>query len=253
MSAIRRKITSPKATIREIIRAIIDRASQNDNTSLVLFDDGALNAAVTAHCGAEAVANSALDTLIVVNYEDTSKAQRLHEMIDALKPKLVTVLKPEGRIEERCQNYSLSIVSDNENALILSSSDLTDYFVGTGERNFSAHHALEPLLKSEVERIAKEIIDFNNSTLTKELADPRNTCIDNRLAAQDSPHNTDFALCAVLAAKETECELLLGSYKEHPISEWFQRTRYTRSISNLDYNKLRDRFLDICTDPSVEI
>ena len=261
MSAIRYRMREPELTIRQLVRTIIDEASVRGKTNLAIFDDGTLNAAVVASLAHTAIENSVLESLTVVSYaaDDEQQAARMGELFTAFSPHTVEThppAQPSGRLnKERNQNYTLSNTADENDALPLSAKDLTDMFIGSGEVDLHAYPILRCFLASEIEKLARTITDLNNANMKKEEADPKNTCLDNRLASQDNPGDMDFALCTVLAAKETECELLLGSYKEHEITEGFKRTRRARAIIKPDYNKVRSRLIDLCDEepPTVDI
>lgn len=260
MSAIMFKMRNPTGTLRELVRSVIDKAAVTGVENLLLFDDCSLNAAVVAHLGYEAIQHGTPGSLIVIKFEELPDGAQPNfptELTSAFKvAKTVDIPAPADWKSQQqlwINTYS-RIHGDINHALVLSTRDLTDRFIGDCAADALAYSPLGCLLKSEIEKVAKAIIDWNNTELLKEEADPRNTCTDNRMAAQENPQNTDFALCTVLSAKESQCELLLGAYKEHPISEAFRKTRFVREALPYDYNKFREKIVELgCQDTTVDI
>jgi hypothetical protein len=260
MNAIKYRMECPITTLKLTIRGIIDYAARNDFKGMLVKLDGTLNSAIIAHLAYEARINGGLEKLIFFKTTTATEipaTKAIMEVIDAYPTDSYSlVVSPyEGYGNLRYDRQMAAIayaVAAKEECFVISNRDLTDYFIGEPIPMSDEYPALVFMLKSEVERFGKVIIDWNNENLEKDKADPRNTSIDNPLAAQENPSTSDFALCTVLAAKESECQILLRSYSEHPIQEMFKRTRIIRKSEGYDYNSDRKLFFEDAAEITVD-
>lgn len=240
MEAIKHKMNHPLDALKQMIRCLIDHCNTFDKKGLIVAVDGTLNSAICAHIANEATINGTLNKLILMRALDTTQhAQDITTAYPAASIEVVDLGMMGPLTRARASQALSNGFAQASQGLVIGTGDLTEYFVGPAIPIADEYPLIKFLLKSELEKLAKTVIDWNNANLEKQFADPRNTSIDNPMAAQENPSNTDFALCTILAAKDTQCELLLGSYKEHQISEGFKKTKLLRNIEKFDYNTIR--------------
>lgn len=244
MEAIKHKMCHPLDTLKGMIRGIIEHCNIFDKKRLVVFADGSLNSAIAAHCAYEASVNGALGKLIFVRSIDTTQhAQDITTAYPDVEVEVVDLGMIGILAQPRAAQVLSNAIAQINQGVVIHTGDLTEYYVGPVKPLGDEYPLLKFFIKSELEKLAKTIIDWNNSNMDKALADPRNTSIDNPLAAQENPMSMDTALCVVLAAKDSQCDILLGGYKDHAISEAFKKTKLIRSMEKLDYNTIRAQLM----------
>lgn len=251
MSAIREVIDCPLDCLREMIRHLIDEINRYNIEKVAVPVNGSLNSAIATHIAERACDNSnSLLSIITVKFkgENNERAENVANTAKCNLHRLLEIAREkEPSIVKRYTSFFAADTIQAKRGLVINTDDLTDYFIGPPKPSSDEYPLLKWLLKSEIEKLGREIVDWIGKNPeegeSEEQTKARQSAIDNCIVQQENPQYKDYKLAVILAAKETNCDLLLKAHQEDELKGAFNMTKMIRQIENFDYNKLRAVFL----------
>ena len=276
MNALKRRIEHPQDVLKSMASQLANEIHMKNKKAVILGLSGGADSALAAHIAARATA----DNIVVHAYCLTDNSMPIEGMnrADSLGTKYAntTFLYEKKHIQSILNEYS-SMMTEGErldnaainrcrriileqearihDGIIVNTKNLTDWFLGwvTLGGDDGTYPLLKFLLKTEVMKLLDEAIKWESAR--PEIAEVLTGCL--KAEAADScgiseytsmegliEPNVDHSLCTILAASESNCEILLNSYKDSPVWKAIKQAKYLREADPFDYNQYRTTFFD---------
>lgn len=258
MSSVVGALDCPLDALRGIIRALIDEVNNFAIERIVVPCDGTLNSAMAAHVAFQATKHCGAELRLswgspydipgteTIQCDALKRAENVASLYSGIeRPARLPEIEAQYAVQ-RAKSLEATMIA-GERGLVIDLRDLTDYFIGTPKPSADEYPLFKWLLKTEMEKLGKTIVDWIGANPeegeSEKTTKARQSAIDNCIVQQENPGPMDYVLAVILAAKETNCEVLFNAHKEHAIVAPFKATRRIRGIENFDYNSHRRRFL----------
>lgn len=254
MSALQGALDCPLDALRSMIRMVIDEVQEYNLDKIVVPVDGSVNSAMAVHIAFQACKHCNATLVLTYGFPSDDEAKKraedivsLHSRFEGMtKAMMETLALPEVQVRPRVASHHAAMGA-GEKGLVIDLRDLTDYFIGVPRPSGDELPLFKWLLKTEMEKLGKAAVDWIGANPEEgedeETTKARQSAIDNCILQQENPAQMDYVLAVILAAKETNCEILFKAHREHAIAPLFRATRRIRGIENFDYNRYRKQFL----------